>query len=67
MVLANQQKILATLKKIETEQVALQKAQHGIEAAVKEMHQLSKEADKKLFKVKDSIYEVCSNIIAVLY
>ena len=57
--MANQQKIIATLKKIETEQVALRNAQHSIETAVKEMHQLAKEADKKSFKMKDSIYEVC--------
>ena len=57
MVMANQQKIIATLKKIETEQV--RNAQHSIETAVKEMHQLAKEADKKSFKMKDSIYKVC--------
>ena len=58
VVIANQQKMLGVLKQIQLDQAAMMKTQEGIKSAIKELQVLTKETEKKMFKVKESLYEV---------
>ena len=50
--------MLGVLKKIQLDQAEMIKTQEGIKSAIKELQVLTKETEKKTFKVKESLYEV---------